>query len=139
MLVDPRKAAAKAGSRYDTPETGSAAPWVPAYNTPASAPMKLDTMRQPRRTRSVLMPDKPRHLASAANEQHLPADRGELEHVPDQDAQQQRIVELERNPQQPVDDDQIHQPIGNAADRHRIADIQRQAVQERSGAKRHYK
>src|ERR1035437_490453 len=56
MQVDPRKTAAKAGSRNDNPDVGSADPVVPAYITPPSALRTPDATSAPSRTRVMGIP-----------------------------------------------------------------------------------
>src|SRR5450759_355254 len=57
IAVEPRNDAANAGKRKLTPDCGSAAPLVPAYNIPAKAPKSDPHTNEPNRNRSTFKPD----------------------------------------------------------------------------------
>src|SRR3984957_7408231 len=78
----------------------------------------------------------PGHLAPATDEKNAPAERGVFEQVPDKSGENDRVVKLERDAEEAVDDDRIHERRRNAADRHGVAEPKRGPMQKRGGAKR---
>jgi hypothetical protein len=70
--------------------------------------------------RSVLM--SLRRATSRPDTKNAPADRGILEQVPDKSSEGDRVVKLERDAEEPIDDDRIHERGRNSADRHRVAE-----------------
>src|ERR1700722_11697462 len=78
----------------------------------------------------------PRHLTPATEEENASAKRGILEQVPDKSGENDRIVKLEGNAEEAVDDHRIHERRRDAADRHGIAEPKRCAMQEGARAKR---
>ena len=136
MQVDPRKAAAKAGQLISDARH--------RVRRALSAGIE-DASQSAEESRSDKAGDadaigvdaaEARHFASATDEENAPADRGIFEQVPDKSREDDRVVELERNAEQPIDDDRIHERGRNSADRHRVAEPKRCAMQECARAKR---
>ena len=102
MHVEPRKAAAKAGqliahARHRVRRALSAG--IEDARQGAE-----ETRRDQTCDANAIGVDaaEPRHLAPAADEENAPAERGVLEQVPDKRSEDDRVVELEGTPEQPV-------------------------------------
>src|SRR4029079_8369702 len=92
-----------------------------------------DDQRPPAKPRDMDA-GKPRDAAPAADEQEPPSDGHDLEELEAVDAQRDPVVELQRDPEESIDDDEVDQRLGDAADRLRVADPEDDAGDERAAA-----
>ena len=99
MQVEPRKAAAKAAVGRIFRKLGRPRPACRCTERRQRA--EKARRDQTTDTHAVGVDARePRHLAPAPDDQDAPADRGELEDIPDDERDQDRIVELERYAEQ---------------------------------------
>jgi hypothetical protein len=63
-----------------------------------------------------------RHFASTTDEKGAPAEGRVLEQVPDKSSEDDRVVKLEGDAEEPIHDHRIHERWRNSTDRHRVAE-----------------